>query len=250
MIPGYYTNTQPLFLPCTYMLHRFAQCEAVIVMEEAQYNRKCHHSRGTIADKNGHKTFSIPVSKSNRKPINEIYLAKNSAAINKLVKTLSNTYPRTLPGHEAVAHVADYLDSVRQQVECGNDIQLVDVCLTMMKIAIHWAGLDEIKLLRSQEILPQRPDTASEWMALLGEKISKKTYYAGETGFKAYLNPADFQSRGMLFKGQEFTMPTYHNHTGEENNAWLAWLDPYAHLGKEAFREKIIFAQPACQIAG
>ena len=225
-----YTNTQPLFLPCTYMMNRLLQCHTVVIMEEAQFHRKGHHARALLATPSGHKHCSLSLHKANRKPLNEIVVASPDS-MPKVVSQIEGTY-RSAPYFK---EVWPQLGHALLKASCYS--HLVDIDHHLMRFALDISGGQFVKLVRSTKLVPHRHDSASEWMAELGKQAGCKVYYAGGASIDAYIDPEDFHRRGMDFKAQQYIMPAYENSAGLEGDGWISFIDPLFHLGIERYRE-------------
>ena len=63
------TCTQPLLFPPLYMIERFARCDAVVLMQEAQHSRQAEHSWLMLSSPTGPLKVSLRCKAKNRRPL-------------------------------------------------------------------------------------------------------------------------------------------------------------------------------------
>lgn len=229
-----FTTTQPLFLPCTYMMARFTQVEGIIVMEEAQFHRKGHHARANIVTPQGRNHIGPALQKANRKPIDEILLSDPKKTLEKMQATIKMTYGKTKGFKQVGDGLLDALEYEKYAQMGTGDVALLDLCNGTLDWALQVSGIST-PVYMSKDLVPERPEHASQWMADLGESVGLHVYYAGAASIDSYIRDEDFEPRGMGYKKQNYVMPSYENYGGIESNGWISFIDPLFHRGQDEY---------------
>lgn len=236
---GYYTNTQSLFLPAVYMMARFAQCQYVVIMEEAQFHRKGHQARTLAYDQNGKESYlSMPVSKADRKPLNEVDLVDPIVHLPRLLRKVYGYYHKFPKFKEGFESFEGIIDMLVKQKSCSNEMGLNELNVHLMTWGFAISGI-EAKLVMSRSIVDPRPENPSDWMAELGHGLGAYTYYTSHSGMQEYLSTQSFHKYGIQLRVQSYNMSKYRVIGDSPPNAWVTFLDPLFYLGIEEYRQLI-----------
>lgn len=198
----WYTASQPQFFPLLYLLERFARVDVLVFLEESQYTRKTAQSWTVLSGSNGEFRFNLPVH-GGRKPTDSITLAENP---NKWFTRASRTLQLTYGKFEAYRKLKDEVDDILHQI--SNSESLNDVGWISMNWLIRQAGLST-RVVRSRELVPERPVDATEWMASFANHINATDYIQGHAAMKNYFRRGPFESRGVRLWYQEYSTPKY-----------------------------------------
>ena len=87
-----YTANQPLLFPSIYMMNRYVHCEALVVMEEAQFTKFGHQSRVEICSGQGKHYLTVPLKDRDFKPLNKVLVDNPQMVATKMMKTLQGVY--------------------------------------------------------------------------------------------------------------------------------------------------------------
>lgn len=243
MTKGVYTANQPLALGGQYyMWNRYAECQYLVHMTTAQFTKFGHQSRIELADKQGKPVmFVIDLLDRSFKPLNQVMLADPERTVTKLFKTLQALYGRA-PQFKNVMNmlelayspilVADYAGPPRISLSDFN------CALTNTLVSII---LPELVIAYDPQVLPERPEHPSVWVAEMGKCLECSTYIGGGTAKNAYVRPDDFDLRGIVYRTQDWKARPYPrtSSSGPASNPMLSIIDALMYCEVEQVRELI-----------
>lgn len=229
---GWYTANQPLFFAPIYMWNRFSRVDNLIVMMEAQYS-SVYQRRCKLIGANGPFNTGMPIhgfNKNKHRPLNTMYVLDPGSWFEKFCKQMQNVYGRC-PGYvETMPGLKDLLGDLLHQ---GDLATIADYGYWMFVWGCQTLDISCV-VRRSKSVMPVRPDSASEWMAKLGNAVNCTQYLGGKKAGEAYVHQKDFDDQGVTLHVQNWTMPTYPTLDGEMNtDAWTSILDPLMLMGVE-----------------
>lgn len=236
-----YTANQPLLLPSIYMMNRYFHSEVLVLMEEAQFTKFGHQSRVEIMTPNGKQYLTVPLKDRSFKPINQVQLADGPRTVDTFKKTLQAAYGKYDAFKELRSSLFAALDYAADK---GN---LADFNYWLM--IWLWEVLDmKTQIMKSRDVLPQRPEHPSEWVAELGKAVICNVYLGGGTAQTAYIREEDFDKRGIALRPQKYKLPSYLSVKKQPlgdgaTDGWVSILDPLLVHGV-AFAKELI-SQPA-----
>lgn len=197
------TCTQPLFFPPLYMLERFARCDVVVLMQEAQHNRQAEHSWCMLSTTAGLRKESLTCRDKNRRPIDEIEVLDLKRWTDKFSKSCELAYGKQAGYREVLDSFETLLDELYYAPE---GITLAEVSAKTMGWLQEQALIDT-KVLWSKDLIQVRPDHAPEWLAGLTLEVEGTDYIQGETSIRSYFTPGTFKQYGLRVWGQAWKAP-------------------------------------------
>jgi len=227
----WYTASQPQFFPLLYLLERFARVDVLIFLEESQYTRKTAQSWTVLPGPNGTFRFSLPVH-GGRRPTESITLAEDPDKwFSRASKTLQLTYGK----FEAYRALKDELDDILHQVSISKSLN--DAGWITMNWLISQARL-VTRIIRSRELVPERPAGATEWMASFASQINATDYIQGHAAMKNYFQRGPFEERGVRLWYQEYPTPKY-DQGRTDFEPVVSALDPLLRGGRDLLQNLI-----------
>ncbi len=218
------------------MWQRYLNSDALVHMMTAQFSKFGHQSRNDMMDRAGRKQqVIIPLKDRNFRPLNEIQIMDPFKTFEKIEKTLKSLYGKAPHGPEMIEV---YMESL-----CGcddrrtTDLATVNMWLTAAIIdGFNHNVRCNVPTQFIDHELGERPDSASEWVAWMGEKVECGIYIGGGVAKDAYVDDADFERYGVKYVPQDWTMPEYfRGGNGKFSNSTkdgtLSIIDPLAWLG-------------------
>jgi|GEM_PF-3241102 len=201
------TATQPLLFPPLYMIERFARCDVVVLMQEAQHSRQAEHSWVLLTSPTGPLKVSLPCKAKNRRPIDEIEVLDLEAWCNALRHRLKTAYGKQ-PGY---AQIAPSLDIFLEQLALttaadGGNPTLFDVSRRTMIWCCRVLGVFPIWH-HSKYLVPERPADAVAWLAELAHAAGATDYVQGRVSIESYFTPGAFRRLGIRLWAQEWRQP-------------------------------------------
>jgi hypothetical protein len=211
-----------LFAPI-YLWARFASVEKLVLLGTDYVKADGWHTRFKLNSKNG--PLFIPAALKDRtgKMINEVEFADPSHFFKKLEKTLKNTYSKQ-----------PYLLGVMNLVGYYAGETFGQYCSRTTKIIAKYLGLD-LQILDVDGLGIQRPENASEWLAVIGSKIGGTTYVCAADAMDKYLEGKPFCDRMIGWDTQNYQMPAYDGST----DASVSILDLLARFSWKEIRSII-----------
>jgi hypothetical protein len=227
------TATQPLLFPPLYMIERFARCDAVVLMQEAQHSRQAEHSWLMLSSPTGPLKVSLRCKSKNRRPLDEILVLDLERWCTDLRRRLRMAYGRQ-PGHAAIAASLDsFLDGLGRMT----DPTLHEVARQTMlwccgMVGVHPAWHD------SKALVPERPASAPDWLAELASAAEATDYVQGETSIRDYFVPGAFRRHGIRVWAQDWR-PGEVPRLGDPYNSRISVLDALLVAGPDWARSAI-----------
>lgn len=181
------TCVQPTFLGPLYLYERLSNCDIVIVLTQAQFDKQ--HVRNEFPG----QMNTLPTHGNGRQTFNETTLAEYERWLSKLQKTLKMAYQKE-PQYKMVTELV-----IRHLEMFASGQDFVDVAGTMMASIMMLTGIDA-HLVPDTEVLPMRPESGSEWMAHLVRSVGGTHYLQGRTGYESYLMPEHFDGINLWYQ--------------------------------------------------
>ena len=227
------TCTQPLLFPPLYMIERFARCDAVVLMQEAQHSRQAEHSWLMLSSPTGPLKVSLRCKAKNRRPLDEIEVLDLERWCADLRRRLRMTHGRQ-PGHAAVGPALDsFLDGLgRMQKPTLHQVARQTMLWCCGMVGVHPTWHD------SKALMPERPASAPHWLAALAGAVDATDYVQGETSIRDYFVPGAFRRRGIRVWAQDWR-PGEVPRLGDPYNARTSVLDALLVAGPDWVRATI-----------
>ena len=227
------TCTQPLLFPPLYMIERFARCDKVVLMQEAQHSRQAEHSWLMLSSPTGPLKVSLRCKAKNRRPLDQIEVLDLERWCAGLRRRLRLTYVRQ-PGYAAVA---PSLDAFLDQLGRMEDPTLHAVASQTMRwccdvVGVHPAWHD------SKSLVAARPASAPHWLAALAAAVGATDYVQGETSIRDYFVPGAFRRQGIRVWAQAWQPPEVPR-LGDPYNPRISVLDALLVAGPAWVRAAI-----------
>ena len=227
------TCTQPLLFPPLYMIERFARCDAVVLMQEAQHSRQAEHSWLMLSSPTGPLKVSLRCKAKNRRPLDEIEVLDLERWCADLRRRLRMTYGRQ-PGHAAIAPSLDaFLDELgrlKNPTLHAVARQTMLWCCAMVGVSPAWHD--------SKTLVAERPTSAPHWLAGLAAAVGATDYVQGETSIREYFVPGAFRRHGIRVWAQAWRPPDVPR-LGEPYNVRTSVLDALLVAGPAWVRAAI-----------
>ena len=224
------TCTQPLLFPPLYMIERFARCDQVVLMQEAQHSRQAEHSWLLLTSPTGPLKVSLPCKAKNRRPIDEIEVLDLEAWCDALRQRLKTAYGKQ-PGYAATGLA---LDAFLGQLGQSRGLTLFDVSRQTMVWCCDMVGVYPIWR-ASKSLVPERPWSAPHWLAELAAAADATDYVQGETSIRAYFVPGLFKEKAIRVWAQRWTPPPMPR-LGDPYHLRISMLDALLIAGPDWLR--------------
>lgn len=207
------------------MVERFARCDAIVLMEEAQFTRKGGMNRVIIKTPKGKETLTLPVANSKRQSLDQTFLFNGPENTEKIFNRLRQNYLKAPHWSEIETSLQEVLEKVAEAPNLSHA-----GWLTMC-----WAfdTLDMIKVIyRSRELCPVRNDNACVWLSELTQSVFGTDYIQGRASMEGYFQPGTFKKLGIRTWAQNY-YPHKYEQFGEGFLPTVSVVDALAHLGIE-----------------
>lgn len=214
------TVTQPQFFPPLYMFQRFHTCRSVVFMQEAQYSVKGNHSRFDAGLTFQPKTFSISLRDRSRLPLDQLFLSEDAVSI--FLEQIRNNYSKSPYYDRVYPWLHDVMQDIPMNLFYANAYLIQRL---MYALAINCT------VFYSKNVIAERPQNPTEWIAELASTCDASNYMQGAMGITAYFDKGYFSQHGMRVWGQ--------NITHEKYNLSYSVLDYLFTIGFEATSELI-----------
>ena len=227
------TATQPLLFPPLYMIERFARCDVVVLMQEAQHSRQAEHSWMLLSTPDGEVKISLRCKDKNRRPIDEIRVLDLERWCADLQRRLRMTYGRE-PGYATTAPALDsFLDTLGQLREPTlHQVSRASMIFTAACLGVHPVWLD------SKTLVPERPADAVAWLAELAHAAGATDYVQGRVSIENYFTPGAFRRHGIRLWAQKWRQPGL-SRLGGQPSLRTSLLDSLLIDGPERLRQLI-----------
>lgn len=230
-----FTANQPLCLGGQiYMGNRYAQCDVLVHMTTAQFTKFGHQSRIELMDRQGKKfMFIIDLRDRSFKPLNQVMLMDHERTLDKLLKTVQSTYGKAPFYSEVRPLLEDFCNRVQHYPECS-----LSTFNTALMNRLYGVLLPGLGIAYDDDLLLERPEHPSAWVAAMGHAVKAQRYIGGGTAKGAYVRDEDFST--IEYVVQDFKMPTYERKGGvASSDGMVSILDPLCYLGVEGTRKLI-----------
>ena len=233
-----YTANQPLFFPLLYMMDRFQNVSHLVIMEEAQFSKFGHQARTQIRTKNGEQHLTLPLKNRSFRPLNEIQVDQFPRFWRKFTGTLQTVYGK----YEAYRALRPSLDELGEDLQATWERAPEAVTAAYMgEVSMMWCmmacGIRLPLVHRSMDLIPERPEDATAWIAEFGTELSCTEYLGGGAAMKNYIKPEVFDQAGIRLVSQEYASPGYEGVAGRVGTGMVSVLDPLLVGGPELVQE-------------
>ena len=223
----WYTATQPILFPPLHLAQRATKVDHFVIMEEAQFSRAMQSNRIALVGKDGGFTITAPYRKhSNRVAFGDIVLGDLKGFKIKLRKALDMLYAKA-------SHYEEYRDMVFAHIDGFEEgMSSVEACEYAYRFLKDLLGLG-YTIERSRDLLEERPESPTEWLAELGVRLKATDYVQGMSTIEAYFREGVFKERGIRVWGQVYKIPDY-GQLAKEFEPYVSYLDPLFLCGRDA----------------
>lgn len=192
------TVTQPQFFPPLFMFVRFAQCDKIVFMEEAQYSVSGGHSRLVAKSSESNVTIPLTLIGRGRKPLCDIGVSKEQHLFIKNINEHYKDSPRY--GDSTLPFVLSLMDNNETSLS-GFNISIIKSLLSSFAI--------NCTVLKSREVVPNRPENPTEWISYIAMLCNEQDYIQGRVGIESYLEIDKFKAKNINVWAQNTisTMP-------------------------------------------
>lgn len=224
----WYSASQPLLFPYVHMVERFARCDHVVVLYEAQFTRD-KMSQVVMAG-NGPVKITVPLDKAGRRPFEDVVLLDPYAWREALKRKMAVIYGKQSGYRRHRDQFHAFLDGLPSQslscAELGH--RCIQWCCELLKLgfATHV----------SHELVPQRPADPCAWMRSFAVPLAATDYLQGAASIESYFVPGVFAP--VRVWGQQFEVPHYRQ-LSSGFNPQVSVLDPLFMHGAEFVRELV-----------
>lgn len=215
---------QPSYFPWLGLLHKIANCDTYIVMDEVQLTDSAYQHRNLMLTTDGRpKYLTIPFNKKGYlgRPFNELEISDPSWRI-KHLDFIRNNYRKHPYSRELMPTLEQYY---------GADYsRLVDAVMASMRIAFAWFGINTNVVMQSG-LEYDRNLHKGDLVLALCQAVGATAYLSG-SGAKSYLDQEDFRSHLPLHYDR-FTHPEYPQRCAATFQPGMACLDAMFNLGPQ-----------------
>jgi len=219
---------QPNFLPWLGYFHRMSLVDTFVLFDDVQFPRgKTIISRVRIKSANGACWITVPVKdKSGLRPINAVQIANEHRWQDKLWRTIEAAYGKA-------RYFEQYAGGLKRALFTDWE-RLVNLNAVLIKLMARHIGIDAQIVLSSTVSDSQLAGTEKIFDILRGLNATEYVTGCGE-GSKRYIDPADFERKGIRLIYQNFRHPEYPQLWGEFE-AGLSAVDALFNVGADGMR--------------
>ena len=217
------TATQPIILPAVHIVARWAQCDLLLWMQDAQYSRSLAVAKTTLIDPDCKEVkVTLPLSGSKRGPVGEMRLADADVHLTKFSKRLQTLYGK----YEA------YRTETRHEFE-----RLIDQLRCAAAFSVDAVAEDSFQWLRrlldlrveslfSGDRYSSEESEPTAYLADMARGLGATDYMQGCATIDAYFKRGEFAKRGVRVFAQHYSVPGYTagRHRSVTNLSILDWL--------------------------
>lgn len=230
------TTSQIQLFPPPYMIKRFMDVDAVVLLEEAQYTKRKFFDHFTIRDGHGlTKNIKIALEGGGgRQLLWDVRLVDWAKQRTDILHTLSIAYA----GAPFFPLMMKWLDEECLPRHSG---MLHGLCERTMLATMALLGHTKVPL-RSTSLIDPRPVDPSDWLAVLTKLAKGTTYMQGRDAMDAYFDPAPFEAAGIELCCQTWVAPV---HVPQFPTGELSVLHGLFHVGPKRMKQLLKDSGPA-----
>jgi len=195
---------QPHYFPWLGYIHKMAQAELFVVMDDLQYEKENFQNRNRIKVNNQSAWITVPLER----------LSRTERICDKLIRNGGTSAKEhwqrrtwaTIQVHYGKApHFARYAGEV-EELFTRPWTRLVDLTLHILDLVRRWFGISRPTLLSSSlQLEGQRTDRIID----LCRKVGATVYLSGRGGSTGYLDVDALRREGIAVAWQSFQHPVY-----------------------------------------
>jgi len=215
------TIHQPNFLPWPGFFHKWANADAMLLLDTVQYEKNEWQNRNRIKTAQGVKWITVPVNYRYPQKICEVGIADQRWQ-RKLCGGIEQAYARA-------PYIEDYWPQIRQILYQPYDL-LRDLNTALIHLVGGFLGCSA-PLYMASDLGVENTDPTGRLLELCAV-LGGDAYLSGQEG-RAYLNSNAFASRGLSLYFQAVEAPVYPQLHGDFVSH-LSILDLLFNVGQEA----------------
>lgn len=193
------TIHQPECYPWLGFFDKLSCCDLAILFDTADFRKNYFHNRNYVRDRIGPVRLTVPVERSNHRPMREVWIAEDGRWRAKHERTLEQLYGRQ-----------------RGYAECEPFLQSLYRCpwsrlVSFNAVVIEWLArrlVPHVQLTWSSSIGDRGGDDVTSRLGWMLERVGATTYLSGPSG-REYLQVADLQAVGIAVEYHDFVHPVY-----------------------------------------
>ena len=194
---------QPHYLPWLGYLHKVAECDLFVVMDDLQYEAQNFQNRNRIKVNNGPLWLTVPLEKG---PQNQIISDKRISNIQSGKENWQRRTWETLKTHYGRSPYFQMYAPELEEIYSRHWEQLLELDLYILRVMLNWLGIRRpIVLASSLKLTGQKTARIVD----LCRKVGAHTYLSGAGGSRSYLELDQFERAGVQVAWQEFSHPVY-----------------------------------------
>ena len=188
---------QPHYFPYPGFFHKLALCDAFVIMDATQYDRR-FTNRNRILDPHGEVWLTVPIEKSGK------FMPNREVRVNNSIPWREDHWKKLLVSYANAQHFDDYASELRKFYEKDWTF-LFDLDLETTKKALEWLGMKLPILLESD--LDVR-STGTQRLVDICEAVGADVYVSGSGG-RDYMDESLFHRRGIGLEHQQYSPLPY-----------------------------------------
>lgn len=219
---------QPSYFPWLGLLHKIANSDIYMVMDEVQLSDSAYQHRNLfLTAEGGAKFLTIPFKKKHhfRRPFNTLEIVEQGWRL-KHINFLRNSYQKHPYFDEIFPFVSEFYSTEFPL--------LIDAVMASMLISLKLLGI-ETKLVFQSQTIHDKTLTRGDLVVDLVRNSGVDCYLSG-TGAQEYLNESAFNGE-LKLKYNNFTHPEYKQKNTKIFTPGLSCLDLLFNLGISDSRE-------------
>jgi len=194
---------QPAYLPWLGYLHKVAQADVFVLMDDLQYEAQNFQNRNRMKVNNGAMWLTVPLVRG----------AQGDRICDKLINNEGSakehwqrrTWTTLTIHYRRAPYFAQYADEL-EAVYTRTWIRLVDLDLHILGLMMRWLGITSPVVMASTLALEGE---RSARILHLCRQLGASTYLSGAGGSKSYLELELFDRAGIEVRWQRFVLPQY-----------------------------------------
>ncbi len=187
------------YLPWLRYIHKMAQADIFIVLDNIQFNKNGWQNRNKIKTPQGAQILSVPVLHKFAQNLNEVTIDNKQPWQRKHWGTIQNNYRKA-------SYFGEHEAFFKKIYEAAVWEKINDLNYEMLFYFVKTLGL-KTRIIRGGEITV--PGEASERLVNLCKAVGGTAYLTGAFAAGEYLDAALFDKAGISLAIQEFQAPEY-----------------------------------------
>ena len=188
---------QPHYFPYAGFFHKLALCDAFVIMDATQYDRR-FTNRNRILDPHGEVWLTVPIEKSGK------FMANRDVRVNNSIPWRQEHWKKLLVSYANAEHFDAYTSDLKRLYERDWTF-LFDLDLETTSKVLGWLGMKIPIILESD--LDVR-STGTQRLVDICESVGADVYVSGSGG-SAYMDESLFRQRGIGVEHQTYSPLPY-----------------------------------------